>query len=362
MAGRRRPTAMTRTRVGLLQAGLLVALALFLVAAFAAVWVTSSGWEQVEDGAVGLDPVGVAKLDPKSRVLVGLLDAGESVGGSFVTRDPSLILDLGRSLGLDARDGVEVEQPQLGPGEQAQVYIFGPSHPITRLAAHPAVVSTTLSEDFRALRPVASPRPAGDTIPILIPGRPYLVVPVPMDPMSPEIPADRRAPILASLGQLVETIDGRPYTNVSIGSDCDDVAQISCTINLEGLAPGSVDQWDWWSGAATKAAGWSVALEPGQPNLAGVPRWLAREAERIARNDPATAAEIGQYEEIRDFVWDRAAPGVIRIRYWRICQFGSQPQIASLADHGVPCLDYLDVTVDVPAGRVISRETIVERT
>jgi hypothetical protein len=362
MAGRRRPTAMTRTRLGLLQAGLLVALALFLVAAFAAVWVTSSGWEQVEDGAVGLDPVGVAKLDPKSRALVGLLDAGESVGGSFMTRDPSLILDLGRSLGLDARDGVEVEQPQLGPGEQAQVYIFGPSHPITRLAAHPAVVSTTLSEDFRALRPVASPRPAGDTIPILIPGRPYLVVPVPMDPMSPEIPADRRAPILASLGQLVETIDGRPYTNVSIGSDCDDVAQISCTINLEGLAPGSVDQWDWWSGAATKAAGWSVALEPGQPNLAGVPRWLAREAERIARNDPATAAEIGQYEEIRDFVWDRAAPGVIRIRYWRICQFGSQPQIASLADHGVPCLDYLDVTVDVPAARVISRETLMERT
>jgi hypothetical protein len=339
----------------------LIALAI-LVVAFAALWVTSSGWVQGEDDAAGFDPLGVAKLDPKSRQLSGLLDAGESVGGSFVTRDPSLILDLGRSLGLDPQGADEIEQPQLGPGEQAQVYLFGLTQPMIRLAAHPAVMSATLAEDFRALRPVAQPRAAGEPIPILIPGRPYVAVPLPMDPMSPEIPPDRRAPILASLGQLVETIDGRPYASVSIDADCVDVPVSGCTISFAGLPAGSSDQWDTWSGAATKAAGWTVAFEPGQaPQLAGVPRWLTREAERIARSDAATATLIGQYEEIRDVTWDPAAAGQIRIRYWRMCALGSLPRTAWLADHGVPCLDLLDVTVDVSTARVVSRLPSEER-
>ena len=262
-------------------------------------------------------------------------------------------------MGLDPQGGDEPDQPKLGPGEQAQVSFLGPYQPIIRLAAHPTVMSATLAEDFRALRAVVPPRHAGEQLPIS--GRPYVAVPLPIDPNSPEMPPDRRGPILASLAPILETIDGRPYASVSINASCIAVPVDECTVDLAGLAAGSIDQWDTWSVVATKAAGWSVALVPGQPHLAGVPRWLAREAEWIARSDPVTAAEIGQYEEIRDFTWDRAAPGVIRIHYWRGCQLGSLPKVAWVADAGV-CLEYLDVTVDVPAGRVIGRETILERT
>jgi len=342
----------------LVRTAAVIAAAVILATALAAVWAIVSSSDGADDDRSGPDPVGFAKLDPKSQQLARFLSPGELVGGSFVTREPSDVLDLGRSMGLDPQGGDEPDQPELGPDEQTVVLFFGPPDATVRLAAHPIVISATLGEDFKALRALAPPRPAGEPIPV--PGRPYVAVPLPFDP-SLRIPEDRRALILGSLSQLVETIDGRPYASVSIGSDCADVAEASCTIKLEGLAPGSVDQWDWWSAVATKAARWSVAFEPGQLHLAGVPRWLAREAERIARTDPATAADIGQYEEIRDFTWDGAAPGLIRIRYWRTCHFGSQPLMASLADHGVPCLDYLDVTVDVPAGRVISRDTIVER-
>lgn len=344
---------------GVLRAGAVLGLIVMLAIALAA-WAIASSSDGVDDDPSGLDPGGLAKLDPKSRELARFLDTGELVGGAFVTREPSDVLDLGRSMGLDPQGGDEPDQPQLGPGEQAQVYFLGPYQPIIRLAAHPAVMSATLAEDFRALRAIAPPRPVGGAMPV--PGKPYVAVPLPVDLPSLEIPADRRALILASLSQVVETIDGRPYASVSIGSDCGDVAQVSCTIGIAGVAAGSVDQSDTWSAVATKAAGWSVALEPGQPHLAGVPRWLAREAERIARSDPVTAAEIGRYEEIRDFTWDGAAPGMIRIRYWRTCQFGSQPLMATLADHGVPCLDLLDVTIDVPAGGVVSRETSQQRT
>ncbi len=61
-----------------------------------------------------------------------------------------------------------------------------------------------------------------------------------------------------------------------------DEAQVSkCTVDLAGRRPW-IESTSRTRGqvVATKAAGWSVALEPGQPHLAGVPRWLAREAER----------------------------------------------------------------------------------
>jgi hypothetical protein len=348
---------------GLIRAGAALFLIAVLVAVVAALWGFSSAPDRAQDDTSGFDPAGLAKLDGKSLELARFLDAGEFVGGTLVTQEPSVVIALGRSFGLTPEGGDDIDQVELGPGEQAQAYFLGPHQAIIKLAGHPSVISATLSEDVRALRVVAPPRPAGEPMPIS--GRPYVGVPLPVEPSLLDMALDRRAQILASLGEIVETIDGRPYVSVSISGDCAEVAQVSCTIDIAGVAPRSVDQWDSWSGVATEASGWSVTLEPARSHLAGVPRWLAREAERIARNDPAAAAEIGQYEEVVDFTWDHEAPGLISIRYWRGCEFGSHPRIAWLADHGVAdagvCRDLLDVTVDVPANDVVSRHASQEQ-
>ena len=160
---------------GFVVAGAVLALVAAL-ALIAASWGLLSGADRINENTSGIHPVGLAKLDPKSMELARFLDRGEMVGGTLVTREPSVVLDLGRSLGLEPQGGAEAEeQPQLGPGEQAQVYFFGPYQPIIMLAAHPRVMSATLAEDFRALRAVAPPRPPGEATPI--PGRPYVAVP-----------------------------------------------------------------------------------------------------------------------------------------------------------------------------------------
>jgi hypothetical protein len=305
-----------------------------------------------------LDPGGVARLDPASLDLVGVLDPGEWVNGSLLTRDPAAVADLARALALDPMDADIV----VGPGQQGDVNVLGPHEAIVRLAAHPSVTSLSLSEDLRVLRAVAPPRPAGEAMPN--PGLPYLGLPLPIRPDPIAIPAEWLAAMQLSLGETVQTIDGRPYDSLTLDGTCEDAGALTCYGDLTGVARGSGGRSDGWSFHAIEQTGWTVVLEPGQPRLNGVPRWLGREAERIARNDPASAAAIEDYAWVRGFTWIAASPGLIQVSYARQCEVGSTSRVASLAIGPVAatgeCRDMLVITVDVPTGQVVGRQFFQE--
>jgi hypothetical protein len=116
-----------------------------------------------------------------------------------------------------------------------------------------------------------------------------------------------------------------------------------------------------WRVTATAASGWSAIGGPeDRPTYSGVPRWLAREAERIARSDPATAAVIATYAWIGSSEWDPAAPGVISLLYGRSCD--AQVFRLALAGRGVlagtgECFDYLKLRVDVDGKLVVGQAT-----
>jgi hypothetical protein len=305
-----------------------------------------------------LDPGGVARLDPASRDLVGILDPGEWVNGSLLTREPAEVADLARTMALAPMVGDVVD----GPGEQGDVNLLGPHEAIIRLAAHPSVTSLFLAEDLRVLRAVAPPRPAGEAMPN--PGQPYLGLPLPIRPDAFAVPPEWRAAILTSLAETVRTIDGRPYETVSFDWTCEDSGPMTCYGDFTGVAGGSGGRSDGWSFHAAEADGWAVVLEPGQPRLNGVPRSLGREAERIARSDPASAAAIADYAWVWGFTWNPASPGLVQVSYARQCETGSAARTASLSMGPIAatgqCRDMLVITVDIPTGQVLGRDVLQE--
>lgn len=305
-----------------------------------------------------LDPAGVARLDPASRDLIGILDPGEWVNGSLLTREPAVVAELAQTMGLAPMVGDVV----VGPGEQGDVNLLGPHEAMVRLAAHPSVTSLLLAEDLRVLRVVAPPRPAGEALPN--PGQPYLGLPLPIRPDAFPVPPEWRAAMLTSLAGTVQTIDGRPYESVTFDGTCEDSGPMTCYGDLTGVVGGSGGRSDGWSFHAAEADGWAVVLEPGQPRLNGVPRWLGREAERIARSDPASAAAIADYAWVWGFTWNPASPGLVQVRYARQCETGSAARTASLAMGPIAatgeCRDMLVITVDIPTGQVVGREVLQE--
>jgi hypothetical protein len=301
------------------------------------------------DDAPPAEPAGVRKLDVDSRRLVLVLEPRETVNATiFVVNDDGAraIAAAPRERGLD---------PAVAVGEESYVEIRGPHEQILALVALPSAARATFTEDVSALRPVAAMLPAGITLPT--PGQAYVEGGPPTDPGALLAP-ERRAAVLGSMSQLVVSIDGGAYREQWFDGDCGPAEVNECWLSLVGLPAGSGGGTDVWIVHATAASGWLGVVDPQTVSrLNGVPRWLGREAERIARADPAMAAAIADYEWVAGFTWNPSAAGVVTVQYGRLCGAGLGLDLAALgggplADDGA-CREGFGVSVDVPGARVI---------
>ena len=91
--------------------------------------------------------------------------------------------------------------------------------------------------------------------------------------------------------------------------------------------------------------------------LHGVPRWMVREAERIARTDPDAAAAIVDFDVFGQAQWDPSEPGVVILRYPNGCGCcGDAGAVAAAAGPIAedPCVPDLLVVVNVDTARVLA--------
>ena len=100
---------------------------------------------------------------------------------------------------------------------------------------------------------------------------------------------------------------------------------------------------------------WSANLPDGNVSAilggeveSSLPRWLGREAERIARSDAAARVLIARYATIASFRWANGGNLVIFIEYTAPapCKIGL----------GADCLNRLTLAVDPAAGTVLDIE------
>lgn len=294
---------------------------------------------------------GLDKLDPASRALAAGLEPGEVVTVTLFTGTDE------RAVAMARRVREAGFEPGAAGGEVPHVSVAGPHEPLVALAAASLVTSASLDEVMTALRPVAAPLEAGRTVPL--PGLAYAETGLPVDPATLAVPPNLRTQLLGGLAQAVTTIDGAPYADVVFEAGCSgEPDPVDCAIVLVGAAVRGSERVDRWGLHAGKDSGWIAAFDRTDPPTFGaVPRWLGREAERIARSDGATLEAIRRFDRIDGFAWNPAAPGVIEVAYARSCA-GLDVQLASLsdgrlADDGVGCEEYLRVSVDVPGARVL---------
>lgn len=289
---------------------------------------------------------GFANLELASRPIALAIEPDEVAYGHFVSGNADraeVVADRARALGL--RPVVSDDQP---PG----VHVKATRSTILEIAALPEVANASIEEDLSAMRGIAGPLPAGTLFPV--PGMPYADSGLTVDASELTIRADRLRGLLGPLAAKIVTIDGRPYDEARAEGTCD---AMSCELTLFGFAALAAGQTDVWRVQSSAATGWLGAPIPNDagPELDGIPRWLVREAERIARTDPGAAARIARQELIIDATWNPASPGVISLFYQTGCGLGAggaPPLGRQLADTG-ECVDQLMVVVDVPRGRVI---------
>jgi hypothetical protein len=275
---------------------------------------------------------GLAKLDPGSRALLKQLDPAEWAEAYLFGATPP------RALAVDA--GLDVAPPQVGSAGPF-ILVAGPPAVIFRVGGDASVIGIALQEDRRALRVIAS-APANRPLPV--PGRPYVARPlvVAANPDG-DVPAGRRALLIAALSKEIVTIDGRPYEEVDSDTESCDPARVRCSVHVSGHAHDATfleaDDWD----AEEPEPGPGAETTVSATQSGAIPRWLAREAERIARSDPGTAARIHGYTRLTAFRWvsDKL---LIFIEYIGRCQAGPEGPIN--------CRDTLTVTVD-PAARAV---------
>jgi hypothetical protein len=291
----------------------------------------------------------LGKLDRNSRPVAEALLSNDLVSATYVTGDArraALVVDRARALGLEAT--VEDE-------ERRTVRVSGTRSTTLVLAGLPVVNLVFLEENDRVDRPLAAPLPRPLVVPQ--PGTPYRILGLPADGGGLSDLGNRRATILAGLADVVVTIDGQPYADVEWAHACDPG---ECSVALAGRPAGGVAR-DQWAVHGSEPGGWiGRALPDDPPVLLGVPRWLTREAERIARTDPAAEAAIAAFDWIGETTWDPAAPGVITLYYLSACGccgLLDDPLAAQVAeadpDPGA-CAPGLQVSVDVGAGRVVA--------
>jgi hypothetical protein len=344
-----------RSRLGILVGAAVVAMAGVALIAGTLAFIAPPGDVAPSDGAESgprLDPSALSKLSPATRDIALALEPGESVESVLETTNSRLIVALARGHGLApvASDpGVEL------------VEVTGPIEQILALVGHPSVSGASLNEVVLAMRPIAAPITDDTALPL--PGRPYVAgVPLNVEPSALGIARDRREPMLASLAKAIVTIDGQPYGGFEIAAWCHtEAGQERCGFEALGAVSRSGGRSDMWRVTATAASGWSAIGGPeDRPTYGGVPRWLSREAERIARSDPAIAAVISTYEWIGGPEWDPDAPGVISLLYGRSCDahvfrlaFAGRGVLAETGD----CFDYLTLRVDVGRKLVVGQAT-----
>jgi hypothetical protein len=296
-----------------------------------------------------LAPAGVAKLDPASRALLETLDtAGWAKAALAVTADAAV-----RRAAVEA--GLEVTGG-FDNGTLSQIGVQGPLPAIFRIAVDPAVESVFLQEDDRAMRPISSPLPAETVFPV--PAPPYVgrALVIPPDQRSGAIPAGRAQSLLAALEREITTIDGEPYSQVQSSESCEP-APVTCQLSLvgggaDGSITGAQDHWEARL-VVTRTGVVTTVIDSGANSL---PRWLAREAERIARSDASAALAIARYTTVSSFRWASGGSLVIFVEYARTgpCQATGRPRAGD-------CTDTLTVAVDPAAATVLDIAEVLSR-
>jgi hypothetical protein len=293
-----------------------------------------------DDGTLGLDAAVAAKLDVESRNLVALIEPGEFLEATIQTGAPAEIVAAARHGG---GGGAVLD---LGIA-----FVTADRDLVLGLLTRPDVQSAVLGEDLRATRPIAAARPA-----VAVPssGMPYAGLPIPTDLSTVDIPPVPLAALLRTLGGTIVTIDGMPYASLIVGGFCQPE---SCDLSATGRVAKAGDVFDGWHVHTRQETGWVPFVGPGDRELGGIPRRLARAAEWIARSDPDTARRIATYSVIAESTWDPASPGTIVLRYRRECLGGSIGFGRELAATGV-CVDHLVITVDLATDTIVN--TVVE--
>jgi hypothetical protein len=286
------------------------------------------------------DPGLLAVLDPASRDLLTVIEPEESIEATIQTTDPKGVGAAARARGLMVQD-VAIES----------VVVDGPINPVLDFAAAVHPIAVFVADDQRAARWIPAERPIV-TVPVA--GRPYLTGPLVADLTRLTMPDERRIPMLGSLPNAIQTIDGRPYARLAISGTCDPgEAGIVCTLTATGSGIGVGNGADSLSLQGDVNSGWRGALVDGTAWLQSVPRALLRSAEWTARHDSAAAEAIADYETCCSAFWNPARPGQIALTYLRPCSASVAPSGREIASTG-ECFDSLRITVDVGAGTVVS--------
>ena len=253
---------------------------------------------------------------------------------------PAAVAAAARTHGLTAQDV-----------SKEMVVVSGPFPAVLAFAVTARPVLVGLGEDPAVDRWLPDERPI---VAIPVPGRPYLTQPLATDLSRVVMPPERRAPMLRSFAEAVETIDGRPYARLDLNGSCDpEELGPACTLYSGASMTGAGERADTRSMRGDARSGWRGTLVDGTVFLHSVPRALVRSAEWSARHDPAAAKALRAYETCCDAAWDPARPGVIQLGYVRACAESVAPAGREIAATG-DCFEQLLITVDIAAGTVLS--------
>jgi hypothetical protein len=210
------------------------------------------------------------------------------------------------------------------------------------------VVGVVLHEDDRALRQISGRLPGNTVLPV--PAQPYLGgrLVIPLDQRDGDIPAGRRAAMIAALQGEISTIDGAPYKQLQSSESCEP-KPVTCRLSVQGKRENAgllatIDQWD----AHLVLTRTGVQTTVIAMTASALPRWLAREAERIARSDGRAGVLIGRYATLSTFRWASGGNLVIFVEYSR-----TRPCDAHGLLRPLECTDVLTVAVDPAAGTVV---------
>jgi hypothetical protein len=240
--------------------------------------------------------------------------------------------------GLAEAAGLETVIGANGPA------MLGPWRDVLAVLAAIPATDIILEEDRAAMRPIPAavgPRPH--------PGVAYGAWPpaggTEVAGNGIEMQPEAISAALDSIARSLRPADGQPYDRLNALSLCD--TEQSCVVTVWGTLLGAgEDRYDF-----QLTLGAPIRLI--RADYQAVPRPMVQEAERIARNDQATAALIGAYEVLRAVSWNPLGQGRMVITYERTPP-GDAPAAAAPVAATSVLVDRLFVTVDTWARRVVS--------
>jgi hypothetical protein len=293
------------------------------------------------DAVEGTDPALLALLDPAGRDLLTTIDPSESIEATIAVRDSDGVMRAARLAGFEATM-YSIDE----------IMIVGPVRPVLAFVADLGPASVTVGEDERADRWIPVDRPV---VVVPKPGQPYLAEPMEADLSGLAISADdQKLPMLRSVANAIETIDGRPYARLAVSGSCDpEPTGIVCNVSVAGSGIGAGTRIDEIRMRSDARTNWRGAIVDGTRGFQGVPRSLVRSAEWTARHDTAAANAIAAYRTCCGAQWDPAHPGQITLIYLRLCSNSLAAPTIELASTG-DCFDSLLITVDIGSGTVVA--------